>query len=277
MADFKRILFPVDFSPECSLAAPHVAAFAREFNATIDVLHVELMLFEPYAFQPHTELLKARLNQFTAENFPGMDVKQYIRIGEPSTEIVAHAAGARTDLIMMPTHGRGMFRRFVLGSVTTKVLHDSPCPVWTSAHLNPDRPPTEQDLANILCAVDLDDVGEHTLRFAGGLARRLGAELTVAHAVPAVEPWPESQFDTEFQVALTESARARLTQMQALAGTSGILCVGSGNIARFIAHAAEAHKAGLVVIGRGGNGMLGRLRTHDYGIIRECACPVLSL
>jgi hypothetical protein len=65
--------------------------------------------------------------------------------------------------------------------------------------------------------------------------------------------------------------------MQATAGTSGIPCVGAGNIARFVAEAAKSHDAGLVVIGRGGHGVLGRLRTHDYAIIRECESPVLSI
>ena len=60
---------------------------------------------------------------------------------------------------MMPTHGRGPFRRFVLGSVTAKVLHDAPCPVWTSAHLDENSTPMPSNLSNILCAVDLDDTG----------------------------------------------------------------------------------------------------------------------
>jgi hypothetical protein len=32
-----------------------------------------------------------------------------------------------------------------------------------------------------------------------------------------------------------------------------------------------------VIISRGGHKLLGRLRTHDYAIIRECECPVLSI
>ena len=37
--------------------------------------------------------------------------------------------------MIMPTHGYGVFRRFLLGSVTSKVLHDLGCPVLTGAHL----------------------------------------------------------------------------------------------------------------------------------------------
>ena len=74
-----------------------------------------------------------------------------------------------------------------------------------------------------------------------------------------------------------EAARGRLAEMQTAADAEGVLCVGAGDIARFVSHAAQSHNAGLVIIGRGGDGMLGRLRTHDYAIIRQCECPVLSL
>ncbi len=43
----------------------------------------------------------------------------------------------------MPTHGYGPFRRFILGSVTAKVLHDADCPVWTGVHLE-EAPPIER-------------------------------------------------------------------------------------------------------------------------------------
>jgi nucleotide-binding universal stress UspA family protein len=31
---------------------------------------------------------------------------------------------------MMATHGTGLFRSLLIGSVTAKVLHDARCPVW---------------------------------------------------------------------------------------------------------------------------------------------------
>jgi len=37
---------------------------------------------------------------------------------------------------MLPTHGRTPLRRFLLGSVTAKVLHDRTVPVWTGHPLH---------------------------------------------------------------------------------------------------------------------------------------------
>lgn len=275
MADFKRILFPVDFSHQCVLAAPHVAAFARHFNAEVDLLHAEMLPIEPYVWEPQTEMWTKRLDEFAEENFETLKVKKVVSMGDAAQQIVHYARVNRTDLIMMPTHGRGPFRRFVLGSVTTKVLHDTHCPVWTSAHLEAESAPAPPDLRNVLCAVDLDEIGEHTLRYAGGLAKKLGAMLTIAHAVPAIETIPGAYMDTEFEADLIKAAKVRLTEMQSAAGTNGVLCVGAGNVARFVAHAAKAHEAGLVVIGRGG--MVSRLGANDYAIIRQSESPVLSI
>jgi nucleotide-binding universal stress UspA family protein len=277
MVDFQRILFPVDFSRQCAMAAPYVTAFARHFNAEVDLLRCEVLPLEPYVWEPQTALLTKRLNEFANENFKDIRTQTFVSTGDPAEQIVQCARANRTDLIMMPTHGRGPFRRFVLGSVTTKVLHDTYCPVWTSAHLDMERPPAPPDLRNVLCAVDLDEIGEHTIRYAGRLAKKLGATVIVAHAVPAVETLPGAYLDTEFEADLMKAARTRLSEMQAAAGTNGVICVGAGNVARFVAHAAKSHNANLVVIGRGGHGLMGRLRTHDYAIIRECESPVLSI
>ncbi len=277
MADFKRILFPVDFSEQSQLAAPYVKAFAQQFGAEVLLLHTEALPVEPYVWEPQPEYIRELLTDFANENLAGLPVELFGSVGEPAAEIVSYANRKKADLIMMPTHGRGPFRRFVLGSVTTKVLHDTPCPVWTSAHLGHERSAAVPNFASLLCAIDLDDIGQHTLAYAGGLARKLGATLTIAHAVPAVETWPESYLDFDLQADLIAAARTRIIEMQASAGTSGIACVGAGNIGRFVAQAAKSHDAGLVVIGRGGHGVLGRLRTNDYAIIRECESPVLSI
>lgn len=277
MVDFKRILFPVEFTPQCHIAARHVAHYARLFDAEVNLLHVEALPFEPYVWEPQTDRLNRLLAQFLVDELAGLTVRRQVVTGDAAQEIVRFAANEKTDLIMMPTHGRGPFRRFVLGSVTAKVLHDTSSPVWTSAHLDVDGTFTPPNLSNIVCAVDLDETGLHTLRYAGNFASRTGAKLVIAHAVPAAEIRPDVYFDAEFRADLMEAARKRLAEMQTLANTEGVLCVGAGDIARFAGHAAQSHNAGLVIIGRGGNGMLGRLRTHDYAIIRQCECPVLSL
>ena len=276
MPGFKRILFPVAFSSQCKMTAAHVAAYARLFGADVILLHCEAPPLEPNIWEPQTVQLQQMLARFLTTELDGISVTRLVRIGDPAHEIIRHATAEKVDLIMMPTHGHGPFRRFVLGSVTAKILHDAPCPVWTSAHLEAALPPAPQYLTNILCAIDLDERGVETLRFAGRFASFTGARLIVAHATSVVETLPDAYLDSNFRADLVEAARARLAEIQAVAGVSAISRVGPGAVARFVGESAKSHNVGLVVVGRGGHGLLGRLRTHDYGIIRECDCPVLS-
>jgi nucleotide-binding universal stress UspA family protein len=279
MNRFKKILFPVAFSPECQKTAPYVAAFAHTFGAEITLLHVHIPMTDAlaYAWEPQTDHLTAKLNEFSEKHFPGFNTDRFVRVGDPAGQIVHVANNERADLIMMPTHGFGPFRRFLLGSVTNKVLHDAVCPVWTSAHLNDERPPEPPTLTNIVCAIDLDEAGMHTLRYASGVAADFGARLTIAHAVLTAETPPDSYLDAEFRSDLIAAAKKRIAEMQSVVGAPGVVCVGAGSVARFVSHSAMSHKAGMVIIGRGRDGLLGRLRTHDYSIIRQCECPVLSV
>lgn len=60
----------------------------------------------------------------------GFRVDSHVRYGNDAEEILEHAAQKDIDLIAMTTHGRSGVRRFLLGSVTEKVLRHSPKPVF---------------------------------------------------------------------------------------------------------------------------------------------------
>ena len=50
-----------------------------------------------------------------------------------------------------------------------------------------------------------------------------------------------------------------------------------GDVAHAVCGYAKSVGAHLVVIGRGKDRQMGRLRTNAYGIIRQSPCPVLSI
>src|SRR3954454_16160194 len=71
MVNFKRILFPVEFTPQCQIAARDFAAYARHFDADVSLLHVEMLPFEPYVWEPKTDRLNQMLDQFLVNEFTG--------------------------------------------------------------------------------------------------------------------------------------------------------------------------------------------------------------
>lgn len=126
-------------------------------------------------------------------------------------KIVQYAPENGADLIMMPTHGFGTFRRFLLGSVTSKILHDARCPVWTGVHMQ-EAPPLEAiHCRNVICAVDLGPHSDAPILWAAKLAEEHMAQLTLVHATPAVEGRPAMYLDSEIREGLEWEARRLLT------------------------------------------------------------------
>ena len=101
-----------------------------------------------------------------------------------SDVIVANARKWRADLIVMGTHGRSGFERWVLGSVTEKVLRKAPCPVLTvpppAGELHPDGSVL---FRRIVCPVDFSGASLAALAYAVKLAEESRAEITVLHVL----------------------------------------------------------------------------------------------
>ena len=77
---------------------------------------------------------EAAIAEIGSSVFNGVTVERVIQDGAPAEIIARYVRERGVDLIVMPTHGYGGFRRVLLGSVTAKVLHEVRCPVWTTAH-----------------------------------------------------------------------------------------------------------------------------------------------
>lgn len=292
---FTNILFPVDNSDRCRNAVPHVLAAVQQFQARLTLLHV--VEYPPLAFYgdgvylPETlvpdlkEAARRMIADFARTAFPGMEAATVVEQGDPGIIIVDLARSAHIDLIMMPTHGHGRFRSALLGSVTGKVLHDATCAVWTDAHATTTpgrRQPANKMWQTILCALNTGPNDVELIRFAGELAVACGAAIRLVHAVPSPEPGTAERgiagADPEFTQFLKESARTSLAAMQVQAGTNFTLSVVAGPVSKVVATEAQRFAADLVLIGRGSlTKFAGRLRTNEYGIIRDAGCPVLSI
>ena len=133
--DKKSVLIPVDFD-ELSYSA---IAPAKEFvgaETALMLIHVLTPLHpaDPAAMWNtlDDEQRKQKVEEFLAQKLGEMGykkVKIQIAIGDPSTEIIDYAKEISADLIVLPSHGRKGISRFLLGSVTERVVRLSPCPV----------------------------------------------------------------------------------------------------------------------------------------------------
>jgi len=141
----KNILVPTDFSPGSQEAVRYAYDLAVALGATLHVVHVLENPFAPGAFmEMYTppspeyfidmerraeEKLRAAL---TADEQAKVQAVLTTRLGVPASEILDRLeAEPKIDLVVMATHGRGGVARFVMGSVTDKIIRSAPCPVVT--------------------------------------------------------------------------------------------------------------------------------------------------
>jgi nucleotide-binding universal stress UspA family protein len=286
MLPFKRVLFPIDYSDHCQSIIPYVRDTVKHFSATLTVIHAfgalashfsELDLADPSWAEDIRRLEEQRLRKFVAETFPGQRVEALLREGEAGDVIDSVVRHQGTDLVMMPTHGRGPVRRMLLGSVTAKVLHDVSSAVWTSAARAGDGHLGDTSYKSILCAVDLSDESEAVLRAAAALAASYEARMGMVHVVELPPPSMEVDF-TAFKGALLDAANERMRELKGRLGIDAPhKCLDSMTIDG-VSEEASATKADLVVVGRGrSQGTLSRAWSRLYSIVRESPCPVLSI
>jgi nucleotide-binding universal stress UspA family protein len=281
----KHILFPFDFSSQGAQAAPFVRALAGRFNARVTLLTaippvweapsvgIGMPVEDPAAWKGD---LQARLDQALTGELDGVSVDRMVEFGDPAYTIQNVADANGVDLIMMPTHGFGLFRSLLLGSVTAKVLHDVRCPVWTATHSEEQRSPPVP--GTILCAVDGRSTTTDLLRWAATFSTVVGARLTLLHVVSPITDWPSLERERALQDHVREDARTCVESMQREAGVDAPLRIAVGNIVETVTEDARQEGADLLVIGRGSIAApFGRLRTHVHGIIRRSPCPVLSV
>jgi nucleotide-binding universal stress UspA family protein len=288
MLPLAKILLPVDFSAR-SVGAVHCAQrLAERFSSEIILLHVlapieyrlgdtemgGVMLGDLYRAQ--IEGLTAELDEFQRAELAGGTVRRLVLEGDPAGRIVEFAHEEKVNLIMMPTHGHGPFRRFLLGSITAKVLHDAACPVWTGVHIA-EAATHPVELHRVLCAVDLGPQSERALKWADWLSREFEARLTLVHVTPACAQTP-NHTDDAWRAKLRATAEQTIAALQARVGSQAEVRLEAGDSAKAICAAAAQLRAGALVIARGSAaGGFGRLRSNAYAILRQSPCPVVSV
>ena len=144
MTRIRRILAPTDFSPVSTRAVARAVLLARANKAELILTHV-LAPIVPIAgdgYIPPTtyaeledaarRAARRRLDAALARaTKAGVRATGLLLNGVAADEITLAAKKRRADLIVMGTHGRSGFSRFLLGSVAKRVLTQAPCAVLT--------------------------------------------------------------------------------------------------------------------------------------------------
>jgi nucleotide-binding universal stress UspA family protein len=280
MLNIQKILLPVDF-PNVSLRVAHQAAtLAHHFHSEIVILHVITPRDGPELAgrDMHAEIVRAaekNQDRSLGPELEGLTIRRVFGKGDPAHAIMQMAQVEKADLIMMPSHG-STFNRFLLGSVTAKVLHGTECPVWTGAHVE-ESPVRDFAIRSVLCAVELGPRSRETASWAAQMATEFSARLTLAHVTASVELWGPggSYIDQKWKKEIVSDAAQRIANLQEKMGIKADVLIGSGDVAKVLSQAVQQTKADLLVTECYPYG--GNLRIHGYAIICAVPIPVLNV
>ena len=293
----RHILCPTDFSEFSRRALEHAVIIAGWYQARLTFVHVypSAARGADAAYFAAGPVLDAAtrsrlLKELEAAGEParaaGVAMDFALLEGDASEEILRRARATPTDLIVMGTHGRRGFDRWILGSVAGRVAQRARCAVLTVPRPPEETTPGTARYDQILCPVELSS-SQRTVEMAVSLAVASKARLTVLHVLDHL-PQRETiaraaQIDwPEFEQRLARDTRERLRQVVAaqLASSRAVDdWVVVGKAYREILKAAEARGASLIVMGIHGQNPVERafVGSTALQVLRQARCPVLTV
>ena len=295
----RSILCPTDFSEFSRHAVEHAVALARSNDAELALIHVYPFMMvwggdAPYLpsglpMDSSTRALLLRDLEATAAPARAAGVRTNVLLleGDPGEEILRQARTAATDLIVMGTHGRRGFDRWVLGSVARRVVQKACCPVLTVPRRSEGtQSPAVTAYSDILCPVDLEG-SETTLDAALSMARLSGARVTVLHVLDGL-PQLEATLrmagidGTTLPERLELDARKALRQAVARVVAQGANVdelVGIGKAYREILGFSRTRGVDLIVMGIHQRSPIDRLflGSTTLHVLQQATCPVLTV
>ena len=296
MLPFKKILFPVDYSASCAAMVPYVKDMTRHFSADLTLVHAyalrpvfvnrdiesvlvysDLAYADPKISEEARHIEEQRLSEFATEEFPGQRPDLLTEEGEAGAVIHKVLQHQGADLVMMPTRGCGVVRRFLLGSVTAKVLHDVSAAVWTSTGAAIEEHTPTVPYKSIICALDETPESEVILRAAAAMAKSYQANLALVHVLEMPPATAEIDF-TPYRQDLIDAGHAHMRGLKDRLNLDVPDVVIDAGVADGIREEIVRRKADLLVVGRGHDqGIVSRVWSRLYSIVRDSPCPVLSI
>jgi nucleotide-binding universal stress UspA family protein len=292
MIKLKKILVPVDFSNPSRKAIDYGAALALKFQSRLVLAHVVPSIAAlNYAFPGDT--FEAEKNAFAdaktrvpellpKDYLSKLDTQTIVRNGDVRHELLQLVDQEDINLVVMGTHGRGPLTHFILGSTTESILRRVTVPILTVSHLNPEHEVHEHRIApidRIVYATDLTENMRIGLRYAGQLARTLGAKLTLLNVIDNAE-----LFRTGIPAFVAERDNAMnrfkwALEEEKIGELRSDVVVLEGEPHTAITRFAETSKMDLIVLNLHSKTFLERamLGSTAERVIRTAQVPVLSL
>jgi nucleotide-binding universal stress UspA family protein len=287
MIRFHKILCPVDFFPTSLRAFEYALKFAKNYGARVVALHVVEPLI-PTVYQPafsvpdltdELEKESKRLMQNLASRAAkaGVPLETQVGLGDIPSEICRFVERAKIDLVVAGTHGSKGFERWLIGSVTEKLMRHCPVPLLVVGGRNK-AADSLPEIQRILATTDFSEGTAHALNYAFSIAQEAQAEVDLLHVVDDLALIGPT---ANVRESLIDGVRKKLDRLVPSTARSSQprTTVAIGVPYQAILKTARKDKAGMIVMNIHGKGMLDRVLVGSTAerVVRGAACPVLLI
>ena len=275
---YEEILLPVDESTEASGLLHHAAEIAHWADAEVTLLYVadtnrdSVTVAEGNVVDVLVESGEEIVEEASRvlESL-GADYTTDVVQGAPAETIVDYAERYEYDLVAMPTHGREGLSRYLLGSVTEKVVRLSPVPVLT-AHADQEEFSFPYD--GILLPTDGSESAQRAAEHALALA---GATDATLHVLSVTE---DSLLGEDADTSTAEEAIGAVTGDATAQGVEHLEThIEAGEPDETILEYVEAHDLDAIVMGATGRRGIDRVLLGSVAekTVRSATVPVVTV
>jgi nucleotide-binding universal stress UspA family protein len=147
MRHFHTIVVAVDFSDTSADTIDAALELARGQQDRVHLVHVVADVFRSMGVTevPTVDWAEVQRNWIdqartqlvglaAGRKLDPRRVTTAVEVGSPAAEIVRYAHEHGAQVIVLGSHGHGIVRRFMLGSVADRVLRQATCPVMLVPH-----------------------------------------------------------------------------------------------------------------------------------------------
>ena len=122
MGKINKILVPVDGSDNACKAVDRAIDMAEKAKASLEFVYVASHINEHIPSEIVFDRIWEKLPQ-------GFAATKHVETGSRPKAIIRVAQETNSDIIIMGSRGLGIFKGALIGSVSQKVIEDSPIPV----------------------------------------------------------------------------------------------------------------------------------------------------
>ncbi len=196
---YSRVLVPLDGSPLSQQVLPYVRLVAKALQLPVELMSAFSPVPEELADPQHglyiDQLATTFREQAHKDLHPievslqdsGFAVSTTVREGDAASRIVDEAEKQPDTLIAMSTHGRSGISRWVMGSVTDKVLHATTSPMMIIRCRPEESVAPDVKLSSMIVPLDGSSHAQSILPHVATMAKGLGSKILLTRVTTSTD------------------------------------------------------------------------------------------